>query len=687
MRPLRALLFVLGLAGIPGAGAQTFATGGYHFEVAPPQAWVEVAKQPDRWTAADDGKGTTWRNWLWDVQIDRRQKHHVEYHDYIYQPMAAGKLADASKFQIGFLPDFQTLTLHRVEVLRDGKWTSRLKPETITLARRESSFESDMATGEVTALLVLDDLRVGDMVRISYTIDGANPVLDGLDADDTVFGFPHPLLHERLRVLFDPGTAVTVRRDPRVPAERIEDIPAGRRVTVEQDDLKPVSGDGDYPAWFDPAPRVVVAAKHSWKEIDAWARNLYPAPKPLPEDLERQIGEWSKLSDPQLRAVHALEAVQDQVRYFGVEIGQNSHRPNEPADVWNRRTGDCKDKARLLATILGRLGIPAEPALVSTNGGSWAFDQPPSAAAFDHVIVRAHIGGKVVWLDPTRSLQRGDLEEHAVSDLGYALPLAEGVDALVPVTLTPSAIAKWTIEERYTPDPDGKHVRLEIVTDAGNAAAEEMRKRLASTDRDKLQDQYRDFYGKRFKDVRVAEPIQVRDDAKTNHVVVTETYTLGDPWTSLEGGVHGLETEADSIESFTRMPEAQGNRYPVAIRYPVEAEQRIEFDLPKDWRWGGETLQKKVEAPGMSYSLTTSQKSGQVSFVHRYRSTASWIQGNDVGRYAEGLRQVNELVSRRFLVTRGDAQQVRADRLSKLVKDILDNKPSGTSPVNGDKGD
>ncbi|HEY2346106.1 MAG TPA: DUF3857 domain-containing protein [Xanthomonadaceae bacterium] len=684
-----ALLCALCMAWIPDAGAQTFHTGGYQFDVAAPPTWVEVASDPGNWTApaSDDGKGAIWRNWLWDVQIDRRQKRHVEYHDYMYQPITAAMLTNASKYQIGFLPDFETLTLHRVEVLRDGHWSNRLKPEAITLARRESGFESDMATGEVTALLVLEDVRIGDVVRISYTIDGANPVLDGLDADDAVFGFQHPLQRERLRVLFDAGADVVVKRDPRIPAERIEDMAAGRSVTVEQDDLKPISGEGDYPAWFVPAPRVVISQKHSWKDIDAWARGLYPAPKPLPDDLERLIGEWSKLPDPETRTVRALEAVQDQVRYFGLEIGQNSHRPNEPADVWNKREGDCKDKARLLATILGRLGIAAEPALVASNGGNWALDQPPSAAPFDHVIVRAHVAGKTVWLDPTRGLQRGGLDEHAVSDFGYALPLVEGADALVPVARTPSSVAKWRVEERYTPDADGKHVRLEVVTDASAAAAEEMRNRLAQVDRAKLQDQYRDFYGKRFKDVRVAEPIQVRDDVASNRVVVTETYTLGDPWASFDGGVRGLDTEADSIESFTHMPEAQGNRYPVAIRYPVDAEQRIEFDLPRNWHWGGETLQKTIEAPGLSYSLTTGQKDSQVTFVHKYHSTASWIEGNDVGRYADGLRQVNELVSRRFLVSRGDAQQVRDDRLSKLVKDILDNNPSGTSPVGGDKGE
>jgi hypothetical protein len=143
-----------------------------------------------------------------------------------------------------------------------------------------------------------------------------------------------------------------------------------------------------------------------------------------------------------------------------------------------------------------------------------------------------------------------------------------------------------------------------------------------------------------------------------------------------------MDTEADSIEGFTRMPEAQGNRYPVAIRYPVDAEHRIDLDLPNGWKWGGETLRKSVEAPGMSYTLTAGQKDSQVSFVHHYRSTAPYIAGNDVGRYADGLRQVNDLVARRFVVSRTDPAAEREDRLSRLVRDILDDNAGGGTATN-----
>ena len=666
---------------ITNAHAKTFNTGGYRFDIAPAPAWVDLASPEEQWAADVPGTtGAIWRNWLYDIQVDRRQGRRTVYHDYMYQPMTQTGLAEASKYQIGFLPDFQSLTIHLVEVRRDGRWTTRLKPEAITLARRETDFESDLSTGEVTALLVLDDLRVGDVVRVSYTVEGANPVLAGLDAEDLSFGGKNPLLRQRMRVIFDAGSNPLVQRDPRIPVERVETVAAGKLITIEQRNIKPISEDGSYPSWFVPLPRVVIAERHRWQDIATWARALYPAAKPLPEDLEALIREWSALPDQESRVVHALEAVQDQVRYFGVEIGENSHRPVEPADVWRKRAGDCKDKARLLATILGRLGIAAEPALVASRGGPWAARQLPSAAAFDHVIVRVHLGNRAIWLDPTRSQQRGSLEDHAVSNFGDALPVAADVNALVPVTQTSGALARWRVNERYQPDADGKSVRLQVTTEVGGTAAESMRNRLANTDREQLQSEYKNYYGKQFRNIRVAESMRVQDDPAANRIVITEAYLLADPWADFDAGIRGFDTEANTIETYVQLPAAMDNHYPIALSNPVDAEQRIELDLPPGWTWRGETLHKSIEVPGMSYSLTTGQKDSQVSFVHRYRSNAPYVEGDAISKLIEGERQVKDLVNRRFLVSRTGIAESREDRLSKLVKGILDDNGNTTSP-------
>ncbi len=80
--------------------------------------------------------------------------------------------------------------------------------------------------------------------------------------------------------------------------------------------------------------------------------------------------------------------------------------PARADETWQRRFGDCKGKTVLLLALLKELGIQAEPALVSLGGGDGLDERLPSLGAFNHVIVRATIGGKVYWLDGTRTGDR-----------------------------------------------------------------------------------------------------------------------------------------------------------------------------------------------------------------------------------------------------------------------------------------
>src|SRR5690606_25404582 len=103
-------------------------------------------------------------------------------------------LAEVAKFEIGFSPAFQQLRIHQVEVRRAGQWHDRFDPERITLARREGDFEMDMANGRVSALIVVADVRPGDLVRYGYSLRGRNPVLQGFTHDALTLHWVDPIL-------------------------------------------------------------------------------------------------------------------------------------------------------------------------------------------------------------------------------------------------------------------------------------------------------------------------------------------------------------------------------------------------------------------------------------------------------------------------------------------------------------
>lgn len=97
--------------------------------------------------------------------------------------------------------------------------------------------------------------------------------------------------------------------------------------------------------------------------------------------------------------------LQGEVRYTGVEFGEAAIVPRRPEETLERRYGDCKDKATLLAALLRASGIPAYLALLRTGPGFDVHPELPGLGFFDHAIVYIP-GEQEIWIDPTAELAR-----------------------------------------------------------------------------------------------------------------------------------------------------------------------------------------------------------------------------------------------------------------------------------------
>lgn len=115
-----------------------------------------------------------------------------------------------------------------------------------------------------------------------------------------------------------------------------------------------------------------------------------------------------------------------------------NYTPQAPAKTWELRYGDCKAKTLMLLAMLRAMGIEAEPVLASSGGGDLLPERLPTPGAFDHVLVRATVGGETLWLDGTRAGTRlTDIRDTPA--LYHALPLTIAGSALIPVAMHANA--------------------------------------------------------------------------------------------------------------------------------------------------------------------------------------------------------------------------------------------------------
>ncbi|GGA67440.1 hypothetical protein GCM10011521_01950 [Arenimonas soli] len=668
---MRALLIaLLLLASAPawstqGSGTTEHQRGEFRFHTGPAPGFVQARDVPEAWPDAPDEE--PWRTWLVDHQVDLRDGRYALYEDLAYQPLSTELVGEAARLDVNFSPDFQRLVLHRVALRRDGRWLDRLDPAKVSLVRREKRFEQDLADGTIAALLVLEDVQVGDVVRVTYTVEGSNPVMAGSLAEGFTLAWNAPSLVRAGRAVFDRDAEVALRwrGEPR-PLKRGRDG-GSQVVSFEYRNIPAVLNPGDIPSWFNPYPRLQLARERSWADVVAWALPLYPNSPALPAELEQRLAAWQSLP-PLARAGAALQLMQEDVRYFGIEMGDNTHRPQPPDVVWARRYGDCKDKTYLLVQMLRRMGLEAEPALVSTRLGRALADELPAASAFNHVIVRLRHEGKSYWLDPTLTGQRGDIGGRDLHDYGLALPVVAGADALVPVQAPEGVRNEVVVVEHFVPDQDGKAVELRVQTTYRGDRADDVRRSLQARRPEQVARNSIDYHRKRFGELTVVDPLSVTEDEAENILVVHERYRLEDPLEP-SGRTRTLAAYAEGLTSGTSLPDRVERDAPIGLPRPATLRHEILVDLPEGWVLENLPGKKAIQGGPTSYTRQLDLDNRRARLVHELQLASDHVPAGQASEYVRGLREMREAMGLKLQL--GAPTELRDSNRDRRLKALL----------------
>lgn len=636
-------LLLLLLAGAPGWAAPA-APGvpdrGLAFGPAP--AWVEPQAVPLDAVAPAEGLSGGEHYLLADEQVRVVGTLQTDYHHVAVRAVNERGVEEAANVQIRFDPSYQTLTIHRIEVRRAGRTVFSVPAGGVKLLQREASLESLIFDGRLTAHVALQNVRVGDVVETVYSRQGHNPVFSGrqFGSFDLEWGVPVARLHARL--LWPQGRPLYWKLHNGAQAARVAEAGSELDHRWQMRDVPARVVDANSPGWFDPYVWVEWGEFQGWADVARWAQPLYRLPEGALPALDREVARIAAQSaDPEQRLLAALRFVQGEVRYLGIEMGVNSHAPHAPAEVLQRRFGDCKDKTLLSLALLQRLGIPARPALVNTRLREATADRLPTPWAFNHVIVQADIGDRRVWLDPTRTPQAGKgLDQWVQADFGRALLVDAATRDLVPMAGPQARTLRR--ELRAVLDASAgfdQPATLTVTTLARGESAEQLREALATTARNDLQKQYLDFYAASYPGLAVDQPYTVRDDRNANTVELVEHYRMPSYWKRDEKRSRwNGELEVPDLMEWLRRPEAVNRQGPLALRHPVDFTLVSEFRLPGQWDVKPDRI--AVEDPAFEMRREEAWKDGNVLVLtDHYRSRSNHVPAAEVPRYVAQLEK------------------------------------------------
>ena len=399
-------------------------------DIGPAPAWVKPVALPAKPDKSDDAAVHVL---LSDQQTKLEPGRVTTYLDFALAIQTSQGL-QAGNLSFPWNPDTEEITVHKIVIHRDGKDIDMLAGgQTFTVVRREPNLEIATLDGVLTANIQPEGLQVGDVLEYAVTVSSADPVLKA-HVEVTGAGWNVvPFTHAHLSVQWPSSLPVTIRQSGALPP--VKPVKAGGTTSVELslDNVQPTLPPRLAPARYALGRAIEFSDFRNWADLGALLAPLYakagtvPAQGPLRDEVEKIK---AATSDPVKRAEAALALVQDRVRYVALVMGAGGLTPANAEETWSRRYGDCKAKSALLLALLRELGVSAEPVAANAVSGDGIDQRLPMVGLFNHVLVRAHIGGATYWLDGTRS---GDtsLARLRVPDFSWGLPLVAKDAALV----------------------------------------------------------------------------------------------------------------------------------------------------------------------------------------------------------------------------------------------------------------
>jgi transglutaminase-like putative cysteine protease len=641
----RRLLLCLSL--LLGPFALAPAAGAAEYAIAPPAEWVAPLEIPFDSKPPDD-EVSSGAHWLAiDRQIRVGPDSQKTYSLYAVRLLNEQGVDDNANLSIDFDPSYQTLTLHQVRLLRGSQSIDQLKSARISVLQREAQLEYRIYDGSLTVDIILDDVRVGDVLVYAYTVSGHNPVFGDRFFDSEQMQWGVPIGVQRLRVVYPPDRPIR-HRAYRLDLEPV--ITRGQQeveLTWTQRDVPALIDESSRPGWHVFYPYVQFSEMATWAEVNDWAESLFRVRPVTDASLRERIASLRESApDDAGRLLETLRFVQRDVRYLGIEMGTGSHEPSQPAVVLKRRFGDCKDKSLLMVTMLSALGIEAAPVLVDSTSGRTLADRLPTPIEFDHAIVRARLDGRDYWLDPTLSPQSGDLEHLHQPDYDLVLVVAPGNKALERMPRADSSQRMQEVVDVFDLTAGlRKPGKLTVTTDYYRDDADRMRARLRAASRAELQTEYLNYYAGTYEGIETTAPLDVTDDASKNRVRVVEHYRIPKPFEDDEDAQLRFEISAYSLTDFVSKPDTKQRTTPLAVSHPVNIAHRIEVRLPESWPVRKESGTVRDGAFEFKYRRGHGKTNRVIVLDYEFRSLSDFVAPEQIAGYLKDLERVDDEIS------------------------------------------
>jgi len=567
-----------------------------------------------------------------------------------------------STISINYDPTYQQLFLHNISVIRNGKTINKLNVNDFQNIRQESNAEKYIYNGSLNAITNLADIRNGDIVDLSYTIKGFNPIhgnhffgSTALDDYQPVGKINYYLISKKKLQYKTTNTKI----EPTIASYN------GYTTYNWQTNLtKTPLFESNTPGWYMSYLNVFVSDFKNWDAVVDWALNIYQDNGNLSKALKAKI-EYIKNNNTREgeRIMATLKFVQDEIRYLGLESGIGAYKPFTPNTVLKQRFGDCKDKSWLMVTMLLNMGVKAYPAFINSTYGESLHQFLPSPKVFDHVVVKVVDSTNAnLFYDPTISNQFGNYKSISFPNYGKALVIKKGVSSLENITSKSEDLVE--VFDTFDLPTVGGSGTLNTSTVYREAEADAWRARYKSSSLSSISKDFKNYYEKLYDGVEVIKKPIFDDDSLANKILIEESYKIDNIWNPLVGNKENIAVEfvPYSILDVLLSPEEKERKTPFALYYPTHKKHQITIKLPRRWNLAKDDI--SVNSKSFDFSMTSKMNPSQdiLYLNYEYKNKNSYVKPEDFEDYYSKIKEVEQIISYYIFIPKSGAKSLRFDQ-------------------------
>jgi Domain of Unknown Function with PDB structure (DUF3857) len=515
---------------------------------------------------------------LFDRQIHAERREFFEHTAIRLETLEA--VQHQSQWRWQFEPRTQTVILHFLKIHRNGIEINHLDLEKGHLLQREEGLDRLIIHGWFTFLLVLEDVRVGDILEWAVTTETKQQLLP--ENYFSFFTLPEWVSVGRYHYTARFNPARSMQWKTSAPdLKPIESNKEGLKVwTWAADKYVGLKREPHTPTWYVSAPWIQISDCSDWQTVSAAISEAWSKQEDL-SNLDEIINDIEKRGADLLSRIEiAVQLIQDEYRYFSVNLEFGGQIPSPPNLVARRRYGDCKDLSFLLVNLLKRLGVQARPILVHT-GLRRSVGMVLPAPVFNHVIVEFEVDGKRRWVDATKKRQGGGALNRIVDEFNLGLQVDPAAKGLVESPKIPEQSNLYEMHETILLDTTGAPSLISMVVRAEGAQAEVLRHQFETTGLEEVKKQELQHCANRFSRATRVGTLQYRDDRATNQFFLAQTFEINGfliPITNRR--FCQFKIPSYWITNLLIIPEKKARRTPFALPNKLQITHTIDIESP-----------------------------------------------------------------------------------------------------------